>query len=154
MADSKLSALGAVSALASADTFYVVQSGTSLKFTGVQLKSFFTDNIQTWALPQRGSWGDDNDGTIVLAAKQNIVITPTGNITMSLPADIGTSIGQSGLLYISPGAHTVSWAAGWSFPDGVAPTLTPSVANMIPYIVGDAGTVIHCGNPVTSVTLT
>lgn len=79
---------------------------------------------QSWTAGQKGDWVDAPTGTFLLADGQNFVIRPTGNITVTIPADAATSAGQSGILLIDATTHTVSFQVGWYTKDGTAPTIT------------------------------
>ena len=81
-----------------------------------------------------------NSGTVDLdfAAKQNFVLTLTGNIT-SLTAS-NEQVGQSGFIVFiqdGTGSRTASWGTDWEFAGGTAPTLTTtaSATDRIDYVI-------------------
>jgi len=150
MADSKLSNLSAVSAVVATDEYYTSQSSVSKKATAAQIKAYTNAGVaslstsQEWTAPQRGPWTEQASGTFTFATAHNFRIIPTANVTIANPSDIGTALGQSGVIIVNAGTYTVSWGSYWKFNNGEVPTFTGWVS--VPYIV-DHSTSIVCGTP-------
>ncbi len=67
--------------------------------------------------------------------------TISGNVTFTVSNVPTTGVAQSFILELTnAGAHTITWFAGVTFPNGVAPTLTPSGRDVLGFFTRDGGT--------------
>ncbi|KAA0573371.1 hypothetical protein [Azospirillum sp. Sh1] len=78
------------------------------------------------------------------AAGNYFKVTLAGNRVMSFPANVGDC--QGGSIWIiqdSTGSRTLSFAAGWKFDGGAAPSLstTPGAIDRLDYVVRDSGAI-------------
>jgi len=138
MADQKISAMSAASALTGAEVLPVVQSAANVKATTQQV----VDAAMTTGLTRQALGSINTNTTVDWSAGSYATATITGALTFTFsnPAASGKAC-VAYLQLTNGGSATITWPVSVTWSGGTAPTLRASGVDLLRFYTQDGGTV-------------
>ena len=142
MADTKISALTAVSASADTDILPVVQGGATKRATLAQMITQILGAARTFTKAVHETAVDLGSGTAIDVSLGGLFYCTISGATTFTVSNVPSSgsVASFMLSLTNGGSATITWWSGMRWPGGVAPTLTASGMDVLGFYTRDGGT--------------